>query len=91
MKVFFKSSFIKDFQNLPGGIKEELRTVCLSTFPKIQNVREFKGYPLKKLRGFRFYYRIKMKNFRVGLKKEGKNKVIFMRVLPRKDIYKYFP
>jgi mRNA interferase RelE/StbE len=90
MKVFFKKSFIKDFQKLPEGTKEEIRHICFSVFPKINNLREFTLYPFKKLRGFNFYYRIKVKDFRVGFKKSN-NEIIFMRVLYRKDIYKFFP
>jgi mRNA interferase RelE/StbE len=90
MKVFFKKSFIKDFQRLPTEIKEEVKKICLTIFPKIKNLKEFNLYPLKKLRGFKFYYRIKLKDFRIGFKKSD-DEVIFMRVLHRKDIYKYFP
>lgn len=86
MKVFFKKSFIKDFQKLPKEIKKEVKNVCLSIFPRIKSLREFKTYPLKKLRGFKFYYRIKVKDF-----KKTDNEIIFMRALHRKDIYKYFP
>jgi len=52
MEVFFKNTFIRDFQQLPEEIKKEARIVCLSTFSKIKTLREFKSYPLKKLRGF---------------------------------------
>ena len=90
MKVFFKNSFLKDFQKLPDEIKIEIKNICLSTFPKIKNLMEFKIYPLKKLRGFKNYYRIKVKDFRVGFKRTN-GEVIFMRVLHRKDIYRYFP
>jgi mRNA interferase RelE/StbE len=90
MKVFFKKSFVKDFQKLPKEIKEEVKNICLTIFPKIKNLREFTLYPLKKLRGFKFYYRIKLRNFRIGFKKSD-DEVMFMRVLHRKDIYKHFP
>ena len=90
MKVFFKRSFLKDFGRLPEEIKNEVRDICLSVFPKIKSLREFQAHPLKKLRGFKNYYRIKVKDFRIGFKRTD-NEVIFMRVLHRKDIYKYFP
>lgn len=90
MKVFFKKSFIKDFQRLPERIKNNVRTICLSIFPKIKSLREFNDYPLRKLRGFNCYYRIKLNDFRIGFKKSN-SEIIFMRILHRKDIYKYFP
>jgi len=35
-------------------------------------------------------YRIRIQNYRVGIFQEGET-VEFARILPRKDIYKYFP
>jgi len=90
MNIFFKKSFLKDFKKLPEETREEVRKICLSLFPKIDSLREFKTHPLKKLRGFENYYRIKIKDFRIGFKKTN-TEVIFMRVLRRKDIYKNFP
>jgi mRNA interferase RelE/StbE len=90
MKIFFKKSFLKDFQKLPKDIKEEVKNICLTIFPDINTLRDFNLYPLKKLRGFKFYYRIKLKDFRIGFKISD-DEVIFMRVLHRKDIYKHFP
>jgi mRNA-degrading endonuclease RelE of RelBE toxin-antitoxin system len=68
MKVFFKKSFIKDFQKLPKEIKNEVKNICLLVFPKIKTLKEFTSHPLKKLRGFRFYYRIKIKDFKLVLR-----------------------
>ena len=45
---------------------------------------------LKKLRGGERYYRIRLGEYRIGLILEG-DKVVFVRFLPRKDIYRYFP
>ena len=90
MKVFFKKSFLKDFQKLPKEIKSEIKDICFCIFPEIKNLLEFKTHPLKKLRGFKNYYRIKVKDFRVGLKKAN-GEVIFMKALHRKDIYRHFP
>lgn len=45
---------------------------------------------LKKLKGNHRYYRIRTGAYRIGLFIE-ENTVDFIRVLPRKDIYKYFP
>jgi len=90
MKVFFKKSFLKDFQKLPEEIKKETREICVFIFPEIKDLREFQIYPIKKLKGFKDYYRIKVRNFRIGFKKKD-NEIVFMKVLHRKDIYRYFP
>lgn len=45
---------------------------------------------LEKLKGGGEYYRIRIGNYRLGLKLEN-NTVGFVRFLNRKDIYRYFP
>jgi len=59
MDVFFKRSFIKDFKRLPQDVKKKVKEICVFIFPTINVLSEFKNYPLKKIRGFKFYYRIK--------------------------------
>lgn len=90
MKVLFKPTFIKEFNNLSKIIKEEVGKICLDIFPKLQNLREFKNYDLKSIKGFKNYYRIRIGDYRIGFKIES-NAVIFIRVCHRKDIYKCFP
>jgi len=90
MEIFFKRTFLKDYKRLPKELLEEVKEICNSIFPRIKNLADFKEYPIRKIRGFKNYYRIKIGDFRIGFKKSD-NQVIFMRVLHRKDIYKYFP
>jgi len=45
---------------------------------------------IKKLSGFRNYYRIRQGNYRIGIKIEN-NTIIFAAFDHRGDIYKYFP
>jgi mRNA interferase RelE/StbE len=42
------------------------------------------------MRGSREYFRIRIGDFRLGLKLEG-DTLVFIRFLNRKDIYRYFP
>lgn len=90
MEVYFKGRFFKDAKKLPEDVKEEVKRVCFDVFPKISGLQEFNDYPLHKLKGFKLYYRITIKGFRIGFKKTN-GQVEFMRVLPRKDIYKFLP
>ena len=90
MEVFFKKTFIKDFKNLPQNIQEKAREICLFIFPKIANSDELKNISIKKIAGFNGYYRIRIGNYRIGFKKEN-GKIIFMRALHKKDIYRFFP
>ena len=59
-----------------------LRVEAAKDILEIQNI--------KKLKGHRFFYRIRIGQYRVGLKIE-KGTVSFAAFDHRKDIYKYFP
>lgn len=90
MEVFFKPTFIKEFNHLQKSIKEEVGKLCLDIFPKIKNLEELKNRDLKPIKGFKNYHRIRIGDYRIGFKTESKT-VIFMHVCHRKDIYKQFP
>ncbi len=47
-------------------------------------------HDLKKLSGAEGHYRIRVGSFRVGVVIQGEE-VTFVRCLPRKDLYKFFP
>jgi mRNA interferase RelE/StbE len=68
-------------------VKRQLLEV-ISEVENSQNLSEIEH--VKKLRGVENYYRIRIGDYRLGLKVEN-NIVIFVRFLDRKDIYRYFP
>jgi mRNA interferase RelE/StbE len=88
MKLLFERSFLKDLERLNDSKTKEqvLEIIDLfeinSTFEIIPN--------LKKLKGYRSAYRIRIGNYRLGFFVED-SVVIFSRFLHRKDIYKKFP
>lgn len=90
MEIYFKPSFLKDFQKLPSDIKREVRYICAEVFPKLRDIYNFKLYKVKPIKGFKNYFRIKIGDYRIGFKMIGNN-IEFMRVKHRKDIYKFFP
>ena len=90
MEVLFKPSFVRDFKKLPREAKEEVRRICLVVFPSLDNLKQFSEYDLKTLKGFHGYYRVRVGEYRIGLK-EKNGGVTFMRVKHRKDIYQVFP
>lgn len=92
MEILFKPSFIKDFKKFSGQIKIKVEKICFIDFQKAKNFSDeiLKIYSIKSLTGFSGYYRIRIGDYRIGFKIE-REKVIFMRVLHRKDIYKFFP
>ncbi|MBK9331583.1 MAG: type II toxin-antitoxin system RelE/ParE family toxin [Ignavibacteria bacterium] len=61
---------------------------CIEITQKASNKNEI--LHLKKLQGHNTYYRIKIKDYRIGVIIE-KTKIEFVRILHRKEIYRYFP
>lgn len=88
MKVEFLDKFNKDISSINDtsvliALDKIITEVeAASTLLKIHN--------LKKLKGHRFAYRIRMGNYRIGVFIEN-NIVEFARFVHRKDIYKVFP
>ena len=88
MKIEFKASFKKDLKR----IKQ------FELFAKIKNVIEeinqaetiFELSNIQKLTTGKSHYRIRIGNYRIGIQLK-ENVVVFVRVLHRKEIYKYFP
>lgn len=88
MNVEFKASFVKDLrrtrdQSLKRRVKEVIELV-----EQADTLQEIGG--IRKLRGGEQYYRIRIGDYRLGLMLE-EDKVVFVRFLHRKDIYRYFP
>ena len=88
MKVGFKSSFAKDLKKVKDtDLKARVKQV-IELVEKAKNLQEIKD--IKRLKGDDRYYRIRIGDYRVGLILEGET-VAFVRILHRKDIYRYFP
>ncbi|HIP73221.1 MAG TPA: type II toxin-antitoxin system RelE/ParE family toxin [Anaerolineae bacterium] len=88
MKIFFESSFGKDLKSIKN--KELYRRVEnliaeVKTANELSEIRQ-----LKKMRGYTTFYRIRLGNYRIGIEALG-NEIVFVRILHRRDIYKYFP
>ncbi len=88
MKISFKNAFLKDLEKLPSDYKDRIEHLVFDEIPKIDNLLNIKN--IKKIRGDKNYYRIRVGNYRIGFEvRDGE--LGFMRVLHRKDIYRYFP
>ncbi len=88
MKIEFKSSFSKDIKKINDKNILLLIYKAINNVESVSNTKEIAN--IKKLIGYKTYYRIKIKDFRIGLNIEN-NIVFFVCFLHRKDIYKYFP
>lgn len=88
MKTAFRKSFSRDLKNIKddellASIQRVIEEVELAT--ELQAIRN-----LKKLKGTRNLYRIQLGEYRIGIVVESET-VEFVRCLPRRDLYRYFP
>ena len=89
MDLKFENSFKRDLKKIEDkDVLEELKKV-IKNLEELKELKDFKG-DLKKLRSGKNFWRIRIGDYRIGLEIEG-NILIFVRILPRKEIYKYFP
>ena len=88
MKIKFRERFEKDLKKISDQkILLQIKSVILDieTAEKLSQIRN-----LKKIKGHKTAYRIKLGDYRIGIYVDAQI-IEFTRVLPRKDIYKYFP
>ena len=88
MKVRFKASFAKDLRALKDKALLERIKELIANVEAAQSLAEVSN--LKKLRGGGGYYRVRVGDYRVGLATE-EGAVVFVRVLHRRQVYRYFP
>ena len=88
MKVRFKASFANDLRPLKDkSLLERIKALIA----KVEAARSLSELPnLKKLRGGGAYYRVRLGDYRVGIAVED-DAVVFVRVLHRREVYRYFP
>ena len=88
MKVEFRRSFVRDIKRIrEGNLKKRLMRV-IRDLEKAKSLDEIPG--LAPLRGAQGYYRIRVGAYRLGLIAR-QEKVILVRFLHRREIYRYFP
>ncbi|MBM0741936.1 type II toxin-antitoxin system RelE/ParE family toxin [Phormidium sp. CLA17] len=88
MKVEFRKSFEKDLGKLRD---EDLLAKVKAVIEKIETAESFlDASNIKKLKADGNYYRIRVGNYRIGFV-ENEGTITFIRVLHRKEMYRYFP
>ena len=88
MNVAVDRSFERDTDKISDK-KLLLRVAaCIDEAKAAASPSEIKN--LKKLKGFRYHYRIRIGEYRAGVTVKGVE-IKFIRFLHRKDVYRYFP
>ena len=89
MKIEFDRSFYKSLDNISENkVLTKLQNIIIE-INKARYLSELKN--VKKLTGFKSYYRIKLKDYRIGIELINASTVRFILICHRKDIYKKFP
>lgn len=87
MKIEIRKSFIKDADKMPSPYQHQL-AVIIAEMEKVSTPAQLNN--CKKLTGYKTAYRIRMGQYRIGFYYE--NKVVeLVRILHRKEVYRYFP
>jgi mRNA interferase RelE/StbE len=88
MNLLIDQSFAKDIQKIDD---KKLRRKIASQIEFIKGcVTPAEIVGLKKLKGFKQEYRLRLGDYRIGLKIKGEE-ITLIRFLHRKELYKYFP
>jgi len=88
LKIEYRESFLKDLRTIKdkqllAKVRETIESLeSAATLPDIQNV--------KKLRGEKGYYRIRIGRYRLGFVVDD-DSLVLVRFLNRRDIYRSFP
>ena len=83
-----KSSFLRD---LKKEATPELKAEVEQVIKTVKKVATMKDIPrLKKMKGYKIDYRIRVGKYRIGIEIEG-DLVTFVAFGHRKDFYKHFP
>lgn len=88
MKVTYQKRFLAELARLPAGVRKAIEKFVFEEMPKLNSLGE--SGKIEQMKGYKTYYKARFGSYRVGLKVEA-DRVIFERVLHRKEIYRYFP
>ena len=88
MTASFRTSFVRDLKKLKDA---KVRNRVRKAIEAVEEADSLADLPdVQKMSGSSGYYRVRIGSHRIGLAVEG-DEVEFVRVLDRKDIYRYFP
>lgn len=88
MNVEFRKSFEKDLLKILDADLFQRIQEAIEQVESAEKLNEVSN--LKKLKGDADYYRIRLGDYRIGIKVND-GIVSFVRILHRKEIYRYFP
>ncbi len=88
MKVLIDRNFYKDLKKLGNKNLEAKAIKVIEQMESAELLAQIGN--LKKMKGYSNYYRVRLGDYRFGIRVDS-DKILVMRFLHRKEIYKYFP
>ncbi|MCP4605074.1 MAG: type II toxin-antitoxin system RelE/ParE family toxin [Proteobacteria bacterium] len=89
MEVQYRKAFLRDLKKLKRQpVYDRIFKLAFTTLLEADRLRDVAG--VKAMRGYPNRYRIRVGDYRVGIKVQG-NSIEIMRVLHRREFYRYFP
>jgi mRNA-degrading endonuclease RelE of RelBE toxin-antitoxin system len=89
MNTEYKPNFIKDLKALKSTpVYDSIKSLVFEEIPSYSSLDEISN--VKKLKDADNAYRVRVGDYRIGFTFEEET-ITFVRVLHRKDIYRYFP
>ncbi len=88
MDVAFEASFARDLRRIRDRALQQRIRRAIDRVKAAKTPHDIPG--LAKMENFPGYYRIRVGEYRIGIEIVG-SIAIFVRVLHRRDIYRYFP
>lgn len=88
MKVDFRDSFLKDFRSIEDRKLLSKVRIAIEELEAAERILELRN--VKKLRGSKTFYRIRLGDHRIGFAVEEES-IFLVRILNRKEIYRFFP
>jgi mRNA interferase RelE/StbE len=88
MNTSFRKSFARDLKKIKDQeLLDRIRKV-IEAVEEADDLQEIGN--LKKMAGTTAFYRVRVGDYRIGIAIEG-DTVDFVRCLPRRDLYRFFP
>lgn len=88
MTTSFRKSFLRDLKKIRDPkVRDRIREI-IKAVEEAESLADVAD--VRKMSGSSGFYRVRTGSYRIGLAVEG-DEVEFVRVLDRKDIYRYFP
>jgi mRNA interferase RelE/StbE len=89
LKVQYRQTFLKDLKQLKSS--ESYQRIYELAFTTLENINSLDGIlDIKAMKGYPNRYRIRSGNYRLGIEVNG-DLIEVMRVLHRREFYRYFP